>query len=330
MADLLTFLDLQNRVYRWIDEANVSGSGSPASTTTFNVKDAINASHRRICAKRSWPWMQWPRTESITTVANVKAYALKPEARKVLTLWDQLRRGYIPIMPRRSWPDNAVDLTATDVTPYGALWGATWPVPAQPSMATTVACISSSASDLTVTVVLEGLDASGNLQTETLTMTGTSAVTSVNSYIFITNVTKVGTWIGTLTMAYTVGTAGTLVLGPTTYGKQYPTIEFVEAPLGGNTYTYTFERTPRILVNDYDLPHTPYPFSEIHVYDALLDWTTYNTELGQKEQQLWKARYDDLYDQMETASDAEIVGAYPRTVRDIAEGQGSRRILVSN
>ncbi len=328
MADLLTFLDLQNRVYRWIDEANTSGSGSPASTTTFNVKDAINASHRRICAKRSWPWMQWPRTESIVTVANVKAYALKPEARKVLTLWDQLRRGYIPIMPRRSWPDNAVDLTATDVTPYGALWGATWPVSVQPTAATVLTLVSTSASDLSVTVQLEGLDTSGDLQVETVAMSGTTPVSSVNTYLFVTGVSKIGTWIGTLSVKY--GSTTAVSLGPTTYGKQYPTVEFVESPLSGNTYTYTFERTPRILVNDYDLPHTPYPFSEIHVYDALLDWTTYNTELGQKEQQLWKARYDDLYDQMETASDAEIVGAYPRTVRDIAEGQGSRRILVSN
>ncbi len=291
MADLLTFLDLQNRVYRWIDEANVSGSGRPAATTTFNVKDAINASHRRICAKRSWPWMQWPRTESIVTVANVKAYALKPEARKVLTLWDQLRRGYIPIMPRRSWPDNAVDLTATDVTPYGALWGATWPVSVQPTVATVLTLVSTSASDLSVTVQLEGLDASGDLQVETVAMSGTTPVSSVNTYLFVTGVSKIGTWIGTLSVKY--GSTVAVSLGPTTYGKQYPTVAFVESPLGGNTYTYTFERTPRILVNDYDLPHTPYPFSEIHVYDALLDWTTYNTELGQKEQQLWKARYDD-------------------------------------
>jgi len=76
-----------------------------------------------------------------------------------------------------------------------------------PASATTMLLWSSSASDTAVQVLINGLDASYNLLSETLTLTnGTTGVTTVNSYLRINGIQVVGTVnaVGTLN----VGNAG--------------------------------------------------------------------------------------------------------------------------
>ena len=63
-----------------------------------------------------------------------------------------------------------------------------------PASATTMLLWSSSASDTAVQVVINGLDSSYNLLSETLTLTnGTTGVTTVNSYLRINGITVTGT-----------------------------------------------------------------------------------------------------------------------------------------
>jgi hypothetical protein len=63
-----------------------------------------------------------------------------------------------------------------------------------PASATTMLLWSSSASDTAVQVLINGLDASYNLLSETLTLTnGTTGVTTVNSYLRINGIQIVGT-----------------------------------------------------------------------------------------------------------------------------------------
>jgi hypothetical protein len=275
--------------------------------------------------------MQWPRTESFTTALNVKAYALKPEVRKLLTVWDVTRRLYVPTIPRREWPEEGVDLSREAAVPWGIVFGATWPVKIQPVTTSTVTITSTSAGDGSgVSTFIEGLDASGDLVSESIPSNGLSGAVSATAFSFVTAVSKVGSWVGTMSMVYTVDSVNALTLSGTQYSKAYPTVEFVESPESGREFLYTFERTPRLLLNDNDIPHTPYPFSEIHVYDALLDMTTYNTELGGKEQGLWKDRYTELLDSLEASVDTMIVGSQPRLVRDLSESAISGRQLVSN
>jgi len=76
--------------------------------------------------------------------------------------------------------------------------------------AQTIHCISTSASD-TATLTLEGLDANYNEQTETVTLTGTSAVTTTNTFLRVFRMTYGdGANVGTITARVTSGT-GTVV-----------------------------------------------------------------------------------------------------------------------
>ncbi len=316
MPTLLTYRNLQDRVLRWIDEAQAT-----STTTTALVADAVNASHRRLITAKQWPFMAWPQVESITTVSGTRVYALNPNSNRIFHLWDTLLRQYVPVVPRREWPGVGANQSNTDTPPYGVTWGPMWPVQRQPTTTDVLVVNSSSAADTGVMVRITGVNEVGDIVAETVTMNGTSAVATTNQYVRVTNLTKIdgasSLWAGTLTVLAD-GQGTTLVtLGHTEPGRQYPTIEFLEGPTAGRTYTYEFQRLPNTLVYDGDIPETPYPYSEIHVYDALLDLTTYNTELGAKEQVLWKKRYDELMDGLLNAWDEQIVGSYPRFTRDL-------------
>lgn len=306
--DLHTFRDLQLGVLRWIDEE------ADTDTTLQNVKDAINRSHRRLLTSRTWPFMQWPVEESLTTVSGTRTYALKPGMQKILTLWDVTRKEFYPLIPRREW--EAVGTNRTDlVRPVGAVYGDIWPVKQQPT-AGTLSIVSSSASDTTPTVQLTGLDADGEYVSETRTATGTSPSVTSASFSFILSVTKTGTWVGTMTLKDSAG-ATLLTLLPAVSSKQYPTLDFTETPDGAYPFTYTAQRLPSTLVLDGDVPDTPYPFSEIHLWDALIDLTTYNTELGNKELSVWTARRDELMKALEESVDESILGSRPRFIRNM-------------
>ncbi len=76
--------------------------------------------------------------------------------------------------------------------------------------AQTIYCISTSASD-TATLTVEGLDADYNEQTETVTLTGTTAVATTNTFIRVFRMTyEDGANVGDITGRVTSGT-GTIV-----------------------------------------------------------------------------------------------------------------------
>lgn len=77
------------------------------------------------------------------------------------------------------------------------------------SSAQTIYCVSTSASD-TTTLTLEGLDANYDEISETVTLTGTSAVTTSNTFLRVFRMTYDATNVGTIT-ARTVSASGTVV-----------------------------------------------------------------------------------------------------------------------
>lgn len=323
MSTLLTYLDLQDRVLRWIDEA------TDQDTTKLLVEDAINASHRRLITSRQWPFMAWPQKQTITTQSGLSFYALNPNANRIYHLWDQTLRQYVPVIPRREWPAVGANRSNVGTPPYGVTWGPNWPVKFQPSTVAAVSAVSSSASDTVPTVILTGITTSGDIAQDVITITGTTPAVGAVAFSAVTNIAKTGTWVGTLTLKDASANV-MITLGPREPGKQYPTVEFLEDPESGRTMEYNFQRLPITLINDGDIPETPYPYSEIHIYDALLDLTSYNTELGEKEQALWTKRYTELFDGLVTSCDEEIVGAYPRFVRDLDDKGIWSRVAVFN
>lgn len=77
------------------------------------------------------------------------------------------------------------------------------------SSAQTIYCLSTDAGD-TTTLTIEGLDANYDEISETVTLTGTSAVTTTNTFLRVFRMTYDATNVGTIT-ARTVSASGTVV-----------------------------------------------------------------------------------------------------------------------
>lgn len=311
---MLTFSDLRTRVTRWLDEAT-----NTATSTTNLVNDAINASHRRVTLMRPWPFMKWPKQETFTSVSGTRSYGLNPNIGRLLYLWDGANKCFVPTIPMRNWREGAVDPTTTSAQYPGATFGGNWPVMRQPDGTNVLRIVSTSASDVTSrTVTIRGTTSDGEIASETITANGTTVVAGTTVFVTVLNVTKNGSWVGTMTLGHGSPITTTLLtLTTSQYGKQYPTIEFTDTPGSAKTYTYAFLRSPQTLSVDNDIPEIPFPFSEILVYDTLLDFATYNSEIGQMHVQLWTKRYEELLKQLTEAYDEAIVGSQPRFVRDI-------------
>lgn len=314
---MLTFYDLQQAVLTWIDEGDDASTG----TTRALVKDALNRSHRKILSSRTWPFMRWPSEVAFDTVPGQRTYSLKHGISKVLTLWDEELSQPTPLVSRREWETMGIDRVGSQAVPAGAIYGDAWPVLTQPAASSTgLRVVASDILDLNninVFVTVTGLDSSGNYATKSIAP-DSDPPTYGNALSHILSVTKRGSWAGSMTLVDST-TQTLLTLEPSEYAKQYPTLEFIETPRDARTYLYTAQRTPTVLSADRDIPDTPFPFSEIHVYDALLDISAYNTELTAKHQTLWRARYQELLDGLMDACDEAIAGSRPRFVRNMNE-----------
>jgi hypothetical protein len=314
---VLTYAQIRSRVLRLMDEATDTSDSAIAL-----VNDAINASHRRLCFSRTWPFLRWPRRETFSTTSGVRLYALHEQVGKLLDVFCTTDGQPLVLVPLRNWESNGFDPTAVSGGKH-AIFGGVWPVAAQPAAADTLTIVSSDAADgVGEEVLLRGLDGDGNLVEETLVVDGTTPVTSTTSFLTILNVTKVGTWTGTLTLA-TTGATTLLTLLPSQSAKQYPTLEFIGTPDSGRAFSYAFMRKPRTLSLDNDIPEIPFPHSEILVYDTLLDLSAYNSDAGDRYVKLWAGRHEKLWKELcEAQDETGVVGSQPRFVRDMDGHQG--------
>ena len=310
----LTYLDLQNRVLRWLDEAD-----STSTHTSTRIKEALNAAQRRLYYSKPWPFAMWPNEETVTTVAGTRVYALHPSVGKIRSLWSDDDGNFASLLPRRQWEVLGINRSTTArVNPSGWTMGPIWPVSAQPTTTGTVSIVSSSTSDTTSRKLgITGIS-NGNIEVgETLTANGTTPVTSTFSYSHILSASIQGSWVGTCTFK---DNAGNTMLALTTgvESRDYPTIEAAESPAGSRVYRYTFLRRCPEMVNDGDLPAIkPNDLSEVLVYDTLLDETSYNTEMTAQALSVFNKRREELWKQLCDTHDDQILGAYPRTVRDL-------------
>jgi hypothetical protein len=130
--------------------------------------------------------------------------------------------------------------TVVGSTAFGPLWegltssGGNYPFPAS---AGTIVVVSDSASDTAVTVLINGLDASFQKQTETVALNGTTNVTTTKSFLRINGVTTVtGNAVGNVTF-----TRGATVIAKITAGLGNTQMAVYTVPAGYTFYLSYFQ-----------------------------------------------------------------------------------------
>lgn len=128
------------------------------------------------------------------------------------------------------------------------------PVLTQPTSASVVTVVSSSASDATpLTVTVTGLVSSVRQQ-ETITLTGITSAAGTKSFTEIFSIQKSGVAVGKITCTSNAGVVTLCNISPSALGSRYLMIRVNPTPAGVYDITLKCQRILYDMVNDTDVP----------------------------------------------------------------------------
>jgi hypothetical protein len=169
----------------------------------------------------------------------------------------------------------------------------------------------------TYAVVVKGETSTGVIAAEVVVLTGQTPVTTTNTYSKVLAITKSGDFNGTLTI--TVGSTEILSLLPWEMGRQYRIIHLYGNITGNKTITYRFYRQPLWLLNDYDIPNIPSPYSQVLVWDTLILLAGgYLSDVSPQQIEMWNNQKNawDL-SLMSYDMEGQTLQAFPQFVRSL-------------
>ena len=94
--------------------------------------------------------------------------------------------------------------------------------------------------------------------------------------------------------------------------------------------SHVFYRQPKKLVNDNDIPDIPAPHTQILVWDALLLFAGYNTDVSTTATKLWASLQSDMEADMHRLwLEGNSAEAQPRFIRQMGDASGFPRFYTS-
>lgn len=124
----------------------------------------------------------------------------------------------------------------------------------QPTSASTLSITSSSASDTTQTVRIKGTDSNNVELDESVTVTGTSAAVSTNTYKTVRSITKSAATVGRITITSNAAAVTVAVMAPADLDYKVKKMRFHLVPNTALTLNVPYHIKPYPLSNDNDVP----------------------------------------------------------------------------
>lgn len=209
--------------------------------------------------------MHLVETGSFATVADQRKYYFEQEFLKILSLVDST--GDLELEYKSEGFLEQVDpkLDDSGAPMFYSVYGNSWTkgnVEDQASSTVTISIISSSASDTSEKVRINGV-ISGAPGTELITLNGTSAVAGTASFSDIHSISKDSVTSGVVTVTLVGATNVTAaVFGPNQLAREYQPIYLWPIPSDVRTINTRSIRRPRQMVNDEDFPDYPELYHE--------------------------------------------------------------------
>ena len=285
MSTVLTFENLREQVLTYLDQAGETGTPKEV------VEQTLRRVHNSRLTERKWNFMLWDSLQPITTVVGQKFYSLHQEFfrsdffynRSTSRTMKQVHGG--TLLPTSGQIDydtgqGSPDWTQQSGSAYSFRLGSVSPVQSQPSSASVLTVSGESAK----TVTVRGETSDGDITSETITVGTPGSV----QFTKILQVTKGDGWTATMTLTSNSGAVTVLKLRANEMGRQYRQLELINTPTSVESLVYKFYRKPTALDADNVIPDIPSPFSEVLVYDALLQMGAYNSNISAAAKQLWK------------------------------------------
>lgn len=201
----------------------------------------------------AYDWEQLYHNQTITTTANTSAYAFDENTERIIFAVDRTNGAAINITTEQDFLQNYYDsLEDTGASDTAFLTSA--PVRSQPASGEKLLVKSSSASDITQTVLIRGITAAANETYESLTLTGTTAATATNSYTQVLGISKSASTVGKVSVYENDGTTLLAELSKESLMSRYKILNLYPIPSGAVTINLRTKRKILDLSQDYDYP----------------------------------------------------------------------------
>ena len=249
----------------YVDLLNLGSQPSSGDSKTM-AKAAINRTYRQVAGVTGHDIRR--REFTFASVASTSKYGLPLYVKDILNIEESTNtRRLQPLTPSQYDERYVATTTSGDPTHYYNFGD--FGVQRQPASASTLKFVSSSAND-TGKLRVTGLNGSSVLVSELVTLTGTTNVTTSNSYATVHRIAKQGGTSTVLTGNVTV-TDGTNTLAIIPYWVDSPTYQWIEFyPIPDGIITYTIRALSYLpdLVNDEDWPEIDEDFHDLLLYGA--------------------------------------------------------------
>lgn len=187
---------------------------------------------------------------SFSTAVGTQDYVLPENFNKEINVYDATnKKELVRWELQRHIQENLSEIsTAGQPDKYIIL---TRPVRSQPTAASTLSLVSSSASDTSQVVFIKGL--SGGVQvSESVTLTGTTPVVTSNSYTEIISISKSATTVSGITATSNSGAVTVAIIPPSSLAYRVKVIRLHYVPSVVITVNVPYYMKPTTLVNDND------------------------------------------------------------------------------
>lgn len=188
-----------------------------------------------------------------TTTAGTEDYVLPQDFLREYSVVDKTNKRQLSSITTQQVADNySVGVDDQGVTVSYMILDKT--CNKQPTSASTISCVSSSASDTSQTVYIKGLDTNGYEDYETVTLTGTTPAVSTKSYTHIMMISKSAVTAGTVTLTSNSGAVTNAVISRQMLDYRVKLMRLVQIPSGSWTIEINYQQRENELNQDGDYP----------------------------------------------------------------------------
>lgn len=276
------------------------------------VDDWVNQRYEDILKRRAWSQLR--KTITVNSTADTGTLVLPKDVRIVLEIHDLVNNVVLqkvdnPLQGVR----RDVSIIDTSGIPY-AYWEEEDTVNAQPTASSVLAISSSNSGDTTQLVRIWGISG-GEPTTEVVTLNGTTAANTANSYTRVDRVSKDLATTGRVLITSNAAAVTIATLGQREFTARYRRIRLVRRPVSSITYDITYEVWAPRLEFDQDVPLVPcHNALIIGAYAQALEEDRKFSQ-AQLEWQKYEAEIQGLLAKYEQQGD-QLVQFYPETNPD--------------
>ena len=245
------FISHVNVVLSKMRESSISSLSTDKDSVAYLAQIAVQRAIARVWNARQWTWKQRKTTLSLTSGDNEKN--LPRDVGEPYLVLSSVSPYLLKYMSEDEFDRRDPNPTASGNPRIYTLFEHTG-VEEQPSAASVISLVSSSASDTTQKVLVRGLVSSCD-DYEEVSLNGLTTVFTTKSFSRVDSVSKSADTAGRVTL--TVGATTLLTLGPLEVSPRIRKIRFF--PEAGSSITATLKhyKAPVIPVNAYDASEIP-------------------------------------------------------------------------